>query len=659
MARTFTLAPNRSPARVDYDNDLNDAQRAVATGPDGAMLVIAGAGSGKTRALTYRLAWLVEQGVDPGRILLMTFTNRAAREMVHRARSLVPLGDGRFWAGTFHHVANRLLREHGRHLGLSPDFSILDREDAGDLLAACVVETGVRISARRFPGKDVLLSMAGAVASTGRSLEQVIGDRHSTFAPLTPAIARVLESYEARKRGQQLLDYDDLLASWQRLLEEHPDTGRRLADHFQHVLVDEYQDTNAIQGAIVDRIAAGHGNVCVVGDDAQAIYSFRGASFENMLGFRRRWPDAVEHRLEVNYRSTPEILDLANASIACNRRRLPKDLRAVRPSGVRPAIVPCADHLIQTRFVAEYILHLLDQGRQLDDIAVLYRSHWNAMEIQLELQRRDIPFTVRGGIRFFEQAHIKDALSFLRLHHNGHDELAWRRVLRLIPRIGGSLAGRIWERIAVADDPVAEARRAMVAVELPAPARETFARFAALLETMAATGGPDAMLRRLLADFYGDHLETRYPDAAHRRQDIEAVADFAAQYHTVEAFLSDVALTGDFTGETCVDGPEEQIFVTLSTVHQAKGLEWPVVLVPWVADGRFPTDMAMGSDEDLEEERRVFHVAVTRARDELYLVVPQVWSNHRRKRIMMKPSRFLAELDGQDLTETMVLEGGA
>jgi DNA helicase-2/ATP-dependent DNA helicase PcrA len=657
MTRTFRLGTAGPDPAVDFERDLNEQQRAVVLAPGGPMLVIAGAGSGKTRTLIYRLARLLQQGVPPSAIMLVTFTNRSAREMLHRVEQLVRQDALHIWGGTFHHVANRLLREYGGRLGLAPDFTILDREDAADLLAAAVAETGVDGRAQRFPKPAALLSMSSLAASTRVPLEVVLESHYPMFLDLTDAIAQVLHRYALRKRAHQMLDYDDLLGEWLRLLEEHADVAADLSARFRHVLVDEYQDTNAIQARIVDLVAAAHRNVCVVGDDSQSIYSFRGASVENMLGFRRRYPDGREYRLEINYRSTPEILDLANGSIARNRRRLDKVLRAVRPAGLRPALVPCADHMVQARFIGEYILHLFDEGRGPFDVAVLYRSHWHALEIQLELHRRNIPFQVRGGVRFFEQAHIKDALAFLRLRHNGHDELAWRRVLRLLPRIGLALAQRVWTSIADSADPLAAARSPATAAQLPPHAQEVFARFALLLEELSGLIAPAAMLERVLARFYADHLEGHYADAELRRRDIESVAAFAAQYRTVEAFLSEASLEGDFSGETCVDGPDEQEFVTLSTVHQAKGLEWPAVFIPWVADGRFPTDLAMGSLDDLEEERRVFHVALTRAKDELYLIVPQVWSAHRGVRALMKPSRFITELERSDLLETMILEG--
>jgi DNA helicase-2/ATP-dependent DNA helicase PcrA len=377
-----------------------------------------------------------------------------------------------------------------------------------------------------------------------------------------------------------------------------------------------------------------------------------------MLGFRDRYPDATILHIETNYRSTPEILALANANIACNRERLPKTLRAVRSSGLRPAVTACHDHFVQSRFIAEYILHLLDEGALLEDIAVLYRSHWHGPEIQLELQRRNIPYQVRGGLRFFEQAHIKDVLAFLRLLHNGRDELAWLRALKLLPRVGGALSRRLWEHFARADHPLEAALAEETLALLPAGARASYRSFAELLADLRSVEPPAERLQGVLDRFYDDYRVSRYENAELRREDLRGLIHFAASYTSTETFLSDVALAGEFSGETIVEGPDEDKYVTLSTVHQAKGLEWSVVIIPWLADGRFPTDFAVNTPEDEEEERRVFHVAVTRARDELYLVVPKIWSERGRRPIMMKPSRFLTELD-PGLTEEMVLrEGG-
>jgi DNA helicase-2/ATP-dependent DNA helicase PcrA len=561
------------------------------------------------------------------------------------------------WGGTFHHIGNRILRQHGKVLGISPDFTILDREDGKDLIASCVQEAGVDIRKKRFPQKSVLIGISSAIQNTLAPLEAVLAKRYPMFTQEAAEIEKVLVLYASRKAERQLLDFDDLLSALLRLLTGYDDIREMLANQFLHVLVDEYQDTNAVQSAIVDLLASKHHNVTVVGDDSQSIYSFRGANFENIVSFKERYPDAKEYRLETNYRSTPEILAVANTSIVHNSRRLPKTLRAMRSSGLKPAVVPCQDHFVQSSFIAEYTLHLLDEGRGLNDVAVLYRSHWHSLEIQLEFQRRNIPFQVRGGLRFFEQAHMKDMLCYMRILQNPHDELAWLRVLKMLPRVGSALSHKLWRHISQADDPLKSAGESDAANLMPAGARSFYVDLADLIGKLTQLNSPAEIIDMTVEDFYGDYVVSHYDGADLRKEDLRALANFAAQYNNLEAFLSDISLAGDYSGETIVTGPTEQEFVTLSTVHQAKGLEWPVVFIPWLADGRFPTDFALNTQEDQEEERRVFHVAATRAKDEVYLVVPQVYRNRSRSLIMMKPSRFLTEID-QDLTEQMVLEEG-
>ncbi len=657
MTRRFVLRARSALDQSDLGADLNAEQQAVVSAPGGPMLVVAGAGTGKTRALTYRLAWLVANGVDPGRIMLVAFTNRAAREMLHRVELLVRHQTRRLWGGTFHHIGNRILRQYGTAIGIRPDFSIIDRQDARDLMGTCLAEVKPDIGKRRFPGKSVLVSMSSFVQNTLAPLEGVLEKRYPMFREDAEAIRRILELYGRRKRDRGLMDYDDLLTGWHVLMETCPDVREALCEQFLHVLVDEYQDTNSIQGSLIDRLASRHRNLCVVGDDSQAIYSFRGASFENIVTFRERYPDAREYRLETNYRSAPEILAVANASIAVNTRRLPKQLHAVRPPGLKPALVPCHDHYVQARFVAEYILHLLDEGRSLMDIAILYRSHWNSLEIQLEMQRRKIPFQVRGGLRFFEQAHIKDVLAFLRILHNPLDELSWLRCLQLLPRIGTRLAHRLWEWIADADHPV-EAAISQETLDLfPKGACEAYAKFSQLLADMRGAASPAEQMGLVVDQFYDDYLVSHYDGASVRREDLRGLINFSTQYRTAASFLADISLAGEFSGETVVTGPEEDKFVTLSTVHQAKGLEWPVVIIPWLADGRFPTDFAINTREEEEEERRVFHVAVTRAKDEVYLVFPQTYRTRGHGVVMVKPSRFITELE-DGLVELMHIDEG-
>src|ERR1043165_9077509 len=476
-----SLAPDRL---ARYRAELNEEQFNVATSGAGAALVVAGAGSGKTRAITYRVAYLIEQGVAPARIMLATFTNRAAREMLRRVETLTSAGDTRrVWGGTFHRIANLILRRHAASLGYESNYTILDSEDAKDFVSTCVDEAGIDTKARRFPKAEVLQDIISFANNTDRPIEEIIARRYPYFEPLTEAIKRVDSIYMERKRERNVMDYDDLLLNWKRLVMEKTDIASLYADQFQHILVDEYQDTNKLQAEIVDLLGVKHRNVMVVGDDAQSIYAWRGAEFTNIYEFPARYPEAQVYRLETNYRSTPEILALANAAIASNRKQFPKTLRPARNSkGLLPALIPARDADQQAAFIAARILELRDEGIPLEEIAVLYRSHYHSLELQLELTRRGVPYRLRSGVRFFEQAHIKDVISYLRVTVNPRDEIAWKRILRLIPQVGNATANRIWERLAFAPDPLAVVRRADFSA---APRRGAgWSEFLSLLESL-------------------------------------------------------------------------------------------------------------------------------------------------------------------------------
>jgi len=440
-----------------YRSELNEEQFRVVSAPPKATLVVAGAGTGKTRTITYRVAWLIEQGVSPQRLLLATFTNRAAREMLKRVEALTGSQNvHRVWGGTFHRIANLVLRRHAESIGFDSNYSILDSEDARDFIDVCIAESAVDTKSKRFPKAEVIQNIVSYANNTDLPIENVIIGKYPYFEQLTSQIKYVDSIYMERKRERNVMDYDDLLLNWNRLLIEKPDIADLYADQFQHILVDEYQDTNRLQAEIIDLLAVKHRNVMVVGDDAQSIFAFRGASVEGIYEFPKRYPEARVFRLETNYRSTPEILAVANVSIASNRRQFPKTLRAARPSqGLAPALVPCRDADQQAAFVASRLLELRDEGTALSETAVLYRSHYHSLELQLELTRRGIPYRVRSGVRFFEQAHIKDVIAYLRLVVNPRDELAWKRVLRLIPRVGVRTANRIYESLAYAENPFA------------------------------------------------------------------------------------------------------------------------------------------------------------------------------------------------------------
>src|ERR671921_1382900 len=641
-----------------YREELNEEQFAVATAPAGAALVIAGAGTGKTRAITYRVAYLVEHGVAPARVMLATFTNRAAREMLRRVEHLTG-GSGdvarRVWGGTFHRIANLVLRRHAESLGYTSNFSILDVEDAKDFLSVCVDEAGVDTKARRFPKAEVLQDVISFATNTDRPINEVVAARYPFFEPLTAEITRVDRLYMERKRERNVMDYDDLLLNWKRLLEEREEVARIYREQFEHILVDEYQDTNRLQAEIVDLLAVRHRNVMVVGDDAQSIFAFRGASVEGIYEFPKRYPEARTFRLETNYRSTPEILAVANVSIASNRRQFAKTLRAARPSlGLAPALVPCRDADQQAAFVASRLLELRDEGMPLSELAVLYRSHYHSLELQLELTRRGIPYRVRSGMRFFEQAHIKDVVSYLRLVANPRDELAWKRVLRLIPNVGAATTNRIWEHIQLAPDPLALVIRGD-ADATAARRGAGWSEFRSLLEELVreeVRHAPARQIETVLARGYEDYLENSYENAEARLEDLRQLAHYATRYTSAEEFLAELSLLSTerygapqgLTAEDVVEGGDEDELLTLSSVHQAKGLEWRAVFILWAADGKFPSPRSLRDADGEDEERRLWYVALTRARDQLYISYPLMVTDYNRQTLVQRPSRFVTEV---------------
>jgi DNA helicase-2/ATP-dependent DNA helicase PcrA len=638
-----------------YRAELNEEQFEVATANPGAVLVVAGAGSGKTRAITYRVAYLIEQGVSPARIMLATFTNRAAKEMLRRVELLTSGIDvRRVWGGTFHRIANLILRRHAASIGFESNYTILDSEDARDFVSACVDEAGIDTKARRFPKAEVLQDIISFANNTDRPIEDVVARRYPHFEPLTQTVKRVDTLYMERKRERNVMDYDDLLLNWKRLLMEKPDIAALYADQFQHILVDEYQDTNKLQAEIVDLMAVKHRNVMVVGDDAQSIYAWRGAEFTNIYEFPQRYPEARVFRLETNYRSTPEILALANVSIASNRKQFPKTLRAARGSkGLPPALIPCRDADQQAAFIASRILELRDEGIPLEEIAVLYRSHYHSLELQLELTRRGIPYRVRSGVRFFEQAHIKDVVSYLRVIVNPRDELAWKRILRLIPQVGNATANRIWERLAYAPDPLALVRREDFSA---APKRGAgWTEFLSLLESLVqdeTRGQPARQIELILTRGYEAHLANTYENSEARLEDLRQLALYSTRYNSTEDFLSELALLSTerygspqpIAGEDVVMGNDEDELLTLTSVHQAKGLEWRAVFIIWAADGKFPSPRSLRDAEGEEEERRLWYVALTRAREQLYITYPLMITDYNRQTVVQKPSRFVTEV---------------
>ncbi|HEV3148084.1 MAG TPA: UvrD-helicase domain-containing protein, partial [Chthoniobacterales bacterium] len=439
MSRQYTLqrAPRSTSVHIDYAAELNEQQLAAVTARPGPLLVIAGAGSGKTRTLTYRVAYLLENGIDPRNILLLTFTNKAARQMLDRVANLLPVDASGLLGGTFHSVGNRILRRHGSALGYSSAFTIMDREDQKDLINTVVASAGIDLKEIRFPKGDVLADIFSFVVNTEIPMEELLAERFPYFLPLLDKLKDVHARYEKKKKATNSMDFDDLLEKTLLMLRHHEGVAAFYRRQFQFILVDEYQDTNKVQADLVDTLARDHRNVMVVGDDAQSIYSWRGANFKNILEFPKRYPDTQVFKIEMNYRSVPEVLEVANAAIASNVEQFRKNLAPTRDSNeVKPAVVALNDGSEQAQFVAQRILELRDEDVDLNDIAVLYRAHYHAIELQLELSRRGIPYQITSGIRFFEQAHIKDVTSFLRFVANPRDEVAFKRMVKLLPGIG-------------------------------------------------------------------------------------------------------------------------------------------------------------------------------------------------------------------------------
>jgi len=636
---------------IDYEKELNEEQRQVVLEPGGPMLVIAGAGSGKTRTLTYRVARLIETGIKPERILLATFTNKAARSMLGRVRELVPVDLSRLLGGTFHHNAHFMLRAYAERLGYSRNFSILDTEDVRQLISACIAEAGIDTKGTTFPKASVLYGMLSLSMNTVGDLAKTVTERYSFFSHRLEDIEKVAALYDLRKHQSSFMDFDDLLLNWRRLLLECPDVRERYGERFEHLLVDEYQDTNLIQAEIMDLLASRHRNLMVVGDDSQSIYAFRGANFANIMSFPEKYTDCRIFKLETNYRSTPEILHLANLSIVNNENQYAKSLRAVREAGVRPVVVPARNALQQAEFVAQRILELSRSGVPLSEMAVLYRAHFHAMDVQMELTRRKIPYEIRSGIRFFEQAHIKDVTAYLRVLENPRDELAWKRVFGLYPKIGKKTADKLWKFLAEAGEPLEAALTEGLLKVVSKTARGGLAQFQKMLvilrkEALDAAFLPD-LINLILDQGYRNYLQETYTDMTSREEDLEQLAEFSDKFSSLEDFLSELSLLtnmdADGRSEAESDGYCENK-VILSTIHQAKGLEWSVVLLVGCAEGMIPLDRALREEGGEAEERRLFYVAATRAKDHLYLCYPQTDYSRWAGFANLNPSRFIREL---------------
>ncbi|HEY0969599.1 MAG TPA: ATP-dependent helicase [Gemmatimonadales bacterium] len=618
-------ADAEAPSGGDPVAELNAEQRAAATHGDGPLLIVAGAGTGKTRTLVHRVAHLVRRGVAPERILLLTFTRRAAQEMLVRAERLAGASGRRVHGGTFHATAHRLLRRFGPAAGLSGDFTILDQGDAEDLMQLSRAHLGLADPKRRFPKKETLQYVYSRHVNTEIPVRRILLDELPRFADMEEDILRVFADYTERKAERNLVDYDDLLLFWATLLEGATELAERVAGLYDHILVDEYQDTNVLQARVLRGMCRSHRNITVVGDDAQSIYSFRGASFRNIMEFPREFPGTQVVALERNYRSTQPILDTANTLISRAAERFTKVLWTGREGGERPWLVTARDEQAQTRFVVDRILELHeDEGIPLREIAVLFRAGYMSADLEIELTNRKIPFDKWGGLKFLEAAHVKDVLAFLRVLENPRDEVSWYRVLLLLPGVGDVTARNAISAMVQA----AWESEAFGRYEPPSRARAAHRALVTLLDQLRRAPSPDeggvaADIARV-REMYDAILRERYDRVEPRLADLDQLQTIAAGYPDRSTFLSALALEPPSATQDLAGGSEddERDTLTLSTVHSAKGKEWDAVFLIWAADGWFPLARAAGDEEQLEEERRLMYVALTRPRRHLAVTYP-------------------------------------
>ena len=627
-----------SPSRIDYAKELNPAQHEAATTLEGPLLVIAGAGTGKTRTLVYRVAHLVEIGVDPRSILLLTFTRRAAEEMLRRASLLMDNRCDKVGGGTFHSFANLTLREFGRRIGLPPQFMIMDRPDSEDVIQLLRAQLGLNTKDKRFPRKQTVAEIFSMALNKQFTLPDLIEREYPHLDESLDGLLRLYERYVNYKNEKALVDYDDLLVKLSQLLEEHEETRRRLSQRYRFIMVDEYQDTNRLQARIVRLLAAAHDNVMVVGDDAQSIYSFRGANFRNIMDFPKEFPGAKMIYLEENYRSVQPVLNFTNEIIRRAQERYDKNLFTRKIEGEIPLLVRAGNEQMQSRFVCQKILELREEGVPLWDIAVLFRSSFHSFDLEIELTRHNIPFVKRGGFQFMETAHIKDLLAYLRVLCNPQDAISWGRILLLLEGVGSQLSQKVIDWILSDGHPWTRLK----SFETKGKAAQGLRTLAQVLEACGEKTRPAEMAQYLL-QYYVPILKQHHPeDYPKRMKDMEHFLGMTERYRSLERLITDMALeppTDSVDGVLAVD-PDEGPLV-LSTIHSAKGLEWHTVFIIWALEGRFPSYYNIDTAEELEEERRLLYVAATRAKENLFISYPVKIFDRSLQTILSRPSQFI------------------
>ena len=665
MARRIVLRSEEDPDRpqtedltIEYAADLNEQQYAAATAGDGPLLIVAGAGTGKTRTLIYRLAYLVETGTRPGQIVLLTFTRRAANDMTARATQLLDGRCEKVQGGTFHAFCLQVLRRHAPALDLPRNFTVLDAADAADVLSVLRARGDYASGEERFPQKRTLYNMFSAATNRDEALHEVLANRYPQFTGHYNALKQLQSAYRRYKQSHGLLDFDDLLERTLELFEKDDDIRQQVAGRCKHVLVDEYQDTNALQAELVRQFASVHGNVTVVGDDAQSIYRFRGADFRNIFRFPDEYPNAEVLKLEQNYRSTQPILDLANHVIEQADRSYEKELFTDQAEGDLPALVPAADGEMEARFVAQMILRLRESGVPLSDLAVLFRSSHNAYDVEVELNRRNIPFVKYGGMKLNEAAHIKDVLAHLKVAENPQDAASWNRILQLIHGIGPKTAQDLIDWATdEADDPFVPGDGLPFSSRYVATLKE-------LLGTLRTIRDPDLPVAEqveTVLDYYQPLFEEEYSeDHPKREPDLDHLAGLAANYESRQRFLESLALDPiELTALEQEEAEDDEPPLTLSTIHSAKGLEFHTVFLIRALDGTIPSRHALREDGGVDEELRLFYVACTRAEENLFISYPMTQYRRSFGEYMTDPSRFVDDIPEDVLEPVQLVEEDA
>lgn len=652
MARIFSLGQSRKPPetfKINYEQTLNSQQYEAVKEFTGPILCIAGAGSGKTRTLIYRVARMIESGISPESILLLTFTRKAARNMLERVVDLIGVEGKQVAGGTYHSFAAMILRKYGHYIGIPAGFSILDESDSADIVNLMRSELGFNRKESRFPQKKTIAQIFSKAQNFEKPVPEIVSEFFAQFAEHSDDLVTLHSAFSSYKLKNFLLDYDDLLFYLHRLLKESDEARLRITGKYRYIMADEYQDTNAIQARITVLLGGQNSNVMVVGDDAQSIYSFRGARICNIIEFPKIFAQCRIIKLERNYRSTSAILDAANRLMDNADEGFKKRLFTERNQGELPARVVCEDEQEQAMFIAARILELREQGVKLEDMAVLFRSSFHAYQLELELKRRNIPYVKWGGFKFLEAGHLKDIIAHLRILQNPYDQVSWLRVLLLIEGIGTQTATEIFSHIKTNPEPF----------DLSGfKTRPRAAEGLKLLSKMLLLGtrhiqSSPARLLEIVADYYFPILKARYDDYPRRFKDIDQLAVIATRFDALQDFLADLALEPprDSVDKALVAEVDEEEFLVLSTIHSAKGLEWHSVFIISALEGRFPSFSSLKNVADLEEERRLLYVAMTRASDNLAISYPsQIW-DPATGTLLARPSRFLEELKG-DILET-------